>query len=68
MEFFIKEACTKRLYNNTHLQTRNAFTLPQVAASWDPQWDPFIKPEVPQYSKTTNKELAKVQTFVLDAL
>ena len=60
--------CTKRLPNNAHLQTRNAFPLPQVAAARTPQVDSFIKPEISQAVKTVDKELARLQTFVLDAL
>ena len=57
-ELLVKGACTKRLSNNTRLQIRNTFPLPQVAASRTPQLDSFIKPKVPQSSKTADKELA----------
>ena len=67
-ESLVKEACTKRLINSARLQTRNVFPLPQVAATRTPQLDSFIKPEVPQLVKTSDKEWARVQTFVLDAL
>ena len=67
-ELLIKEACTKKLPNSARLQTRNAFPLPQVAATRTPQLDSFIKPEVPQPVKTCDKEWARIQTFVLDAL
>ena len=68
MESLVKEACTKRLINSSRLQTRNVFPLPQVATTRTPQLDSFIKPEVPQLVKTSDKEWARVQTFVLDAL
>ena len=64
----VKEACTKRLINSARLQTRNVFPLPQVAATRTPQLDSFIKLEVPQLVKTSDKEWARLQTFVLDAL
>ena len=64
-ESLVKEACTKRLLNSGCLQTRNAFPLPHVAAT---QLDSFIKLEVPQPVKAIDKELGKLQTFILDAL
>ena len=67
-ESLVKEACTKRLINSAHLQTRNVFPLPQVAATRIPQLDSFIKPEVPQLVKMSDKEWARLQTFALDAL
>ena len=39
-----------------------------MAATRTPQLDSFIKPEVPQPVKTSDKEWARIQTFVLDAL
>ena len=67
-ESLVKEACTKRLPNGARLQTRNAFPLPQVVATRTPQLDSFIKLEVSQPVKTSDKEWARIQTFVLDAL
>ena len=67
-ESLVKEACIKRLPNNARLQTRNAFPLPQVVATRTPQLDNFIKLEVSQPIKTLDKEWARIQTFVLDAL
>ena len=64
----VKEACTKRLPNGARLQTRNAFPLPQVVATRTPQLDSFIKLEVSQPVKSSDKEWARIQTFVLDAL
>ena len=67
-ESLVKKACTKRLINSACLQTRNVSPLPQVAATRTPQLDSFIKPEVPQLVKTSDKEWARLQTFVLNAL
>ena len=39
-----------------------------MAATRTPQLDSFIKPEIPQLVKTSDKEWARLQTFVLDAL
>ena len=47
---------------------QECFPLLQVAATRTPQLDSFIKPEVPQPVKMSDKEWARIQTFVLDAL
>ena len=39
-----------------------------MAASRTPQLDNYLKPEIPAAAKTTDKELAVIQTHVLDAL
>ena len=67
-ESLFKEACTKRLLNSARLQIRNVFTLPHVATARTPQLDSFIKLEIPQPVKMSDKEWARLQTFVLDAL
>lgn len=67
-ESLVKEAYTKWFLNSARLQNRNLFTLPHVAATRTPQHNSFIKPEVPPPVKTIDKELEKLQTFVLDAL
>ena len=67
-EALLKNSCTKRLANNTRLKIRDCYSLPQVAATRTPQLDNYLKPEVSQQTKTADKELAKVQTFVLDSL
>ena len=66
-ESLVTETYTKRFQNCVLLQTRNPFPLPQVAATRAPQLDSFIKLEISQPVMTIDKELAKIQTFVLDA-
>ena len=39
-----------------------------MAATRTPQLDEYIKAEVPHQVKSADKDLAKIQTFVLDAL
>ena len=39
-----------------------------MATTRTPQLDSFIKPEISQAVKTVDKELARLQTFVLDTL
>jgi len=68
MEAVIKTACTIRLEYADCLKIRNAYSLPQASASQTPQLDNYLKPEIPPASKAINKELASIQTHVLDAL
>ena len=67
-EILIKDACTVRLEHANRLKIRNTYSLPQVAASRTPQLDNYLKPEIPAAAKTTDKELAVIQTHILDAL
>ena len=39
-----------------------------MPATRTPQLDSYLKPEISQQGKAADKELAKVQTFVLDSL
>lgn len=64
----IKNACTVRLEHADCLKIRNAYSLPQVAASRTPQLDSYLKPEISPAAKTTDKELTSIQTHVLHAL
>ena len=67
-EALLRESCLRRLANNTRLKIRDNYYLPQVAATRTPQLDNYLKLEISQQAKTTDKELAKIQTFVLDSL
>ena len=64
----IKNGCTVRLEHAVCLKIRNAYSLPQVAASRTPQLDSYLKPEISPAAKNTDKELASIQTHVLDSL
>ena len=39
-----------------------------MAATRTPQLDSYLKSEIPQQVKTADRDLAKIQTFVLDSL
>ena len=65
---FLEESCRQSLPNSSRIQTRSRFGLPKVAATRTPQLDPFMKTEVNSATKSTDKELARIQTFVLDSL
>lgn len=65
---FLTDRCTKGLSNEDRLKTRNQFLLPKVPATKTPQLDAYLKTEVSASTKSTDRELAKLQSFVLDAM
>ena len=50
------------------MKGRNNYALPKVPATKTPSLDGYLKSELPRATKAADKELAKIQTFVLDAL
>ena len=50
------------------LSHRSSHPLPKVPATRTPQLDPVIKLETSAAVKAADKELARIQTFVLDGL
>ena len=65
---FLEECCGRSLTNANRIKTRSRFPLPKVAATKTPQLDAFMKTEISSSTKALDKDLAKVQTFVLDSL
>ena len=66
-EKFLKDLCTRSMTNELRRCTRNNFKLPKVLATCTPRLD-FIKAETHQSVKSLDKDLARIQSFVLDAL
>ena len=64
----ISQACTSRLEYADRLKVRNVYSLPKVTASRTPQLDSYLKTEIPPATKAVDKELATIQSHVLDAL
>ena len=54
--------------NDMRLQTRGKYPLPKVVATKTPHLDSYLKTELSSATKSDDKELAKIQTFMLDAL
>ena len=65
---FLQEKCTRRVPNSTRRELRDRFPLPQVPATRPAQLDPILKSETSSAIKAADKQLAKVQTLVLDSL
>ena len=57
-----------RLRNDAHLKARRRYPLPKVPATRTPQLDGFIKGEVSMATRNADKELARLQSLVLDSL
>ena len=68
MATLITEACTVRLENPDRLKIRNTYSLPKVTASRTPQLDNYLKTEVQSTTRAVDKELATIQSHILDAL
>ena len=65
---FLTDCCKQSLPNNVRLEVRRNFPLPKVAATRTPQMDPVLKAELSSSTKSADRELARIQSFVLDAL
>ena len=65
---FLQEKCTRRVPNSERREIREKFPLPKVPATRPAQLDPMMKSEASPATKATDKQLAKVQTLLLDSL
>ena len=54
--------------NDLRRKTRSAFKFPKVEATRTPRVDQVIRSLAPQSAKTSDRELARLQTFVLDSM
>ena len=64
----LEEKCTWRVQNSVRLQTQGKYPLPKVIATKTPHLDSYLKTELSSVTRSDDKELAKIQTFMLDAL
>ena len=63
-----KTSCTWSTSNEVRRHTRSRYKLPRVEATRTPHLDHFIHPLAPQTAKVVDRELSRIQTFVLDSL
>ena len=68
MRGFLTRACSRSVSNEARRRCRGRYPLPKVAATKSPNLDPFMRTEVSSSVKADDKELAKIQSFVLDSL
>ena len=64
----LTQKCIRRMPNKERLARRSHYPLPKVAATRAPQLDSFMRLEVSPAVKSGDRELAKLQTLLLDAL
>ncbi len=64
----LTERCTLGLRNDALLKVRRRYPLSKVPATRTPQLDGFIKGEVSMATRNADKELARLQSLVLDSL
>ena len=65
---FLQEKCTRRVPNSERKDIRDRYPLPKVPATRPAQLDPMMKSETSSATKATDKQLARVQTLLLDSL
>lgn len=65
---FLKTVCIRSMSNDLRTKTRSAFKFPKVEATRTPRFDQVIRSLAPQSAKTSDRELARLQTFVLDSM
>ena len=64
----LSDSCMRSLTNESRKRTRNWYNLPKVDATRTPKLDPVIKTLASQQALSADKELARIQTFLLDAM
>lgn len=64
----LQNKCTQSVANNRRKKMRVLFSQSKVAATRTPRFHDTMKQVIPSSTKTSYKELAKIQTLVLDAL
>ena len=64
----LEEKCTQRVQDSVTFQTRGKYPLLKVVATKTPHLDSYLKTELSSTTKSDDKELAKIQTFMLNTL
>ena len=67
-EKLLKGSCTRSVPNECRRKIRSVFHFPKVPATRTPRLDQFLRTEIPQATRSLDKDLSKLQTFVLEAL
>ena len=65
---FLTKRCTRSLTNEARKKIRKHFLLPRVPVTKMPQLDPYLKTEASTTAKAVDKELSRIQTFMLDGM
>ena len=67
-ERLLKTLCTRSVSNEVRRRTQSRYKLPKVEAMRTPCLDHFMHTLAPQTAKVADRELFRIQTFVLDPL
>ena len=64
----LSDSGTRSLTNESRKRTRNRYNLTKVDVTRTPKLDPVMKTLAPQQARSADKELARIQIFLLDAM
>ena len=64
----LTNSCTRSVSNELRKRMRSRCKLPKVDATRTPRVDHVMRTLAPQAAKTANRELARIQSFMLDSL
>ena len=64
----LEASCVCSLSNTNCIKMRSCFPLPKVLTTKTPHLDSFMKTEISSTTKATDRDLAKIQMFILDTL
>ena len=64
----LTKSCTLCVSHDLRKRTRSRYKLPRVEATRTPRVDHVLRSLAPTPAKSVDKELARIQTFVLDSL
>ena len=64
----LTKSCTQSVSHDLRKRTRSRYRLPRVEATRTPRVDHVLRSLAPTPAKSVDKELARIQTFVLDSL
>ena len=67
-EKFLQKKCTRRVPNSERRDIHEKYPLPKVPATRPAQLDPMLKSEISPTTKTADRQLTKVQAWLLDSL
>ncbi len=65
---FLNECCRRSLTNSHCLEVRNRYPSTKVASTQTPQLNSYMKVELSATTKSVDRESARMQTFMLDAM
>ena len=65
---FFTTSCTRSVLNKARKHARSRYPLPKEVATKTPSLDLFMRLEISTGAKALDKDLAKIQTFVLDSM